>query len=279
MNILKNLVYGSWWVGCCASALVMLSSCELGSDTVSFPLYVFVLGATLIVYNLNMLSGMKELRTSGTLSPRHLWCIGNEETLKADLGAGVLLAVPAFFMLHSSAWLLLMPLVGIAVLYVLPVLKGVKLREVGVWKIFLIATVWAAVTVVLPATQMEMRPETSEVIWLFSERWLFIFAITVPFDMRDLATDAKKGVMTLPSLLGWKQALALSLVALSVFAALASARLGVDDIWAYLPGILTATGLVIASRPDRSELFFSFWLEGTMMVLAVGAAISALVLA
>lgn len=274
MRFLHHFVYGSWWVGLCAAALTTLSWKELGGTGIDLPLKLFVLGATVIVYNLNMLSGLKELRTSGTASPRHHWCLAHGEAMKAHLGAGVLLAVPAFALLHMAAWLLLIPCALAALLYVLPVVRGIKLREFGVWKIFLIATVWALVTVGLPASQSEVFPSWDELAWLLAERWLFIFAITIPFDVRDLATDAQKGVRTLPSVLGRKQALMLSAMAMLAFASLLCWRSGTDGLMPALPGILTALGLIIASRPHRKDMYYSFWLEGTMMLLALGGLLS-----
>jgi 4-hydroxybenzoate polyprenyltransferase len=268
--MLKNIVYGSWWVALCAAALTLLSWKDAGGEGIIISLPVFVLGATLMVYNLNMLSGLDALRSSGTASPRHLWCMGNEEWMKAYLGAGAVLALPSFFMLHPAAWWLLAPAVLAAMLYVFPVMRGMRLREVGIWKIFLIATVWAVVTVGLPVTQLDNLPDWKDFTWLLAERWLFIFAITVPFDVRDLSTDAAKGVSTLPSMLGWRSALLVSGMAMAMFVLLAMCRLGIDAFMGLVPAVVAAFALIGFTRPGRTEMYYSFWLEGTMLVLAFG---------
>jgi len=268
--MLNNVVYGNWWVGCCAAALTVLSWKDVGGEGGIIALPVFVLGATVMVYNLNMLTGLKELRSSDTTSPRHLWCMAHEELMKAHLGAGTVLALLSFFMLRAEAWWLLLPAVMTAMLYVFPLMLGTKLREVGVWKIFLIATVWAVVTVGLPITQLDNPPQWKDAAWLLAERWLFIFAITVPFDVRDLSTDASKGVRTLPSVLGWQRALLFSGMAMGVFVLLAMRRLGIDGFMGFVPAVLAAFALIGFTRPGRSESYYSFWLEGTMLLLAVG---------
>lgn len=239
-------------------------------EGVLIALPVFVLGATLMVYNLNMLSGLDALRSSGTISPRHFWCMDNEEWMKANLGAGAVLALPSFFMLRPAAWWLLAPAVLAALLYVFPVMRGIRLREIGIWKIFLIATVWVVVTVGLPITQLEIRPQWMEIIWLLAERWLFIFAITVPFDVRDLSTDASKGVRTVPSVLGWQRALLVSMMAMGMYTLLAWQRMGFEAFIGLLPAVLSAFVLIAFTRPARKEMYYSFWLEGTMLMLAVG---------
>jgi 4-hydroxybenzoate polyprenyltransferase len=268
--MLKNVVYGSWWVAFSAAALTLLSWKDAGGDGGIIALPVFGLGATLMVYNLNMLSGLNALRSSGTTSPRHLWCMDNEEWMKAYLGAGAVLALPSFFMLRPTAWWLLVPAVLAALLYVFPVMRGIRLREIGIWKIFLIATVWALVTVGLPITQLEIRPQWQEITWLLAERWLFIFAITMPFDVRDLSTDASKGVRTVPSVLGWRRALLVSMIAMGMYTLLAWQRLGFEALIGLLPAVLLAFLLIVFTRPARREMYYSFWLEGTMLLLAMG---------
>lgn len=268
---MKHFVYGSWWVSIGAAALTWLSWSEMGGTGIPLVMVCFVLGATLIIYNLNMLSGLKDLRKRGTASVRHIWCLDHEEAMKAYLGAGILLAGVAFFLLRPTAWLLMTPAAVAALLYVFPVVRGIKLREFGLYKIFLIATVWAVVTVGLPATQSDTFPPIHEVMWLFAERWLFIFAITVPFDVRDLTTDAQKGVRTLPSVFGWKKSLTAAVAALLGFTMLAFMRMGVMEMIGYAPAILMALGLILATRPHRNDMYYSFWMEGTMVVLAVGS--------
>lgn len=272
VDAFRHFVYGSWWVASGAAALTLLSWFDLGCTTALWPMLIFVLGATVIVYNLNMLSGLRELRRSATSSLRHRWCIANEEAMKAHLGAGALLAVPSFFLLDRSIWLVLVPTAVAALLYVLPVIKGIKLREFGLWKIFIIATVWTVVTVGLPAVQMRQGTEWPTIVLMMAGRWLFIFAITVPFDIRDLAPDADKQVRTLPSVLGWRHARLVAVAALLAHMTLVLVRLTPAEAVGEMFGALVALLLILASRPGRSDMFFSFWLEGTMMLLA-GAAL------
>jgi 4-hydroxybenzoate polyprenyltransferase len=235
-----------------------------------------VLGATVVIYNMNMLSGLEDLRTSGTGSVRHRWVMANEDALMVYLGVGSLLSL-AFFLLHVSSWWLLVPAALVALFYVLPLSGGKRLREVGLWKIFLIGGVWGVVTVGLPAMQLKVVPSMAELLLLLSERALFVIAITIPFDVRDLSTDAHKGVRTLPSVLGWKRALALAVGLLALSTWLAAGRLGMEVMLGYMPGTLAALGLIICTRPSRPDMYYSFWLDGTLVLLPLGTAILLLV--
>jgi 4-hydroxybenzoate polyprenyltransferase len=231
-----------------------------------------------------MLSGLTELRQRGTHSERHHWCMQNEQLMTTTLGIGITLAVGSVWFLNRAIWLFMVPLSMIAAAYVLPLLRTrndrTRLREVGLWKIFLIAVVWSGITVILPAVHLRGLDQFSDVTsWqLAVERGIFILAITLPFDIRDLVNDAKKGVRTIPSVIGWKPAVWLSEVLMVVFLALVSLRLGIGNplFIAYaLSGLMTMTLLAVAT-PHRHDMYCSFWVEGTMMlqfaaVLGAGA--------
>ncbi len=276
MPSFTHIVYGNWWIGLCAAMLAQLSYREMGGAGFHLPLILSVLGATVAVYNMNMLSGLKDLRTSGAWSVRHSWIMANEEALMGYLGAGSLLSL-AFFMLHVRSWTLLVPAALVALFYVLPLSGDRRLREVGLWKIFLIGAVWGMVTVGLPALQLNVLPSMAEVLLPLIERTLFVIAITIPFDVRDLCTDEDKGVRTLPSVLGWKRALVLAIVLLVLSTSLAAGRLGMEGLMGYLPGTILAFGLIIGTRPSRPDMYYSFWLDGTLALLPLGAAILLLV--
>lgn len=276
MQSITHVVYGNWWIGLCAAALAQLTNHELGGDGANWPLMMAVLGATVVIYNMNVLSGLEDLRTSGTGSVRHRWVMAHEDALMVYLGVGSLLSL-AFFLLHVSSWWLLVPAALVALFYVLPLSGGKRLREVGLWKIFLIGGVWGMVTVGLPAMQLKVVPSMAELLLLLSERALFVIAITIPFDVRDLSTDAHKGVRTLPSVLGWKRALVLAIALLAVSTWLAAGRLGMEGLIGYLPGTMLALGLIIGTRPSRPDMYYSFWLDGTLVLLPLGTAILLLV--
>jgi 4-hydroxybenzoate polyprenyltransferase len=279
--IMKHIVYGNWWIAVCAAALTQLAYHVLGGAGVSIPLLVFVFGATLVVYNLNMLSGLEALRASGTTSVRHRWCMAHERAMQVYMGLGAAMAMGSFFMLSMRTWWLLAPAAVVAVLYVLPVVGGAKLREVGLWKIFLIATVWSIVTVGLPAAQMEHWPSTLPLVSLCVERALFVFAITIPFDIRDLRTDAQKGVRTLPSVLGQGRAKAIAVLALAVFVGMAALRVSTTGQWpmlvAYAFTAAVSGVLVCYANEQRSDMYCSFWLDGMMVLLAASVWLAMLV--
>jgi len=270
----QYFVYGSWWVALCAAALGMLTWHDLSGSWWNLPMAFFILGGTLVIYNLNMLSGLAELRQRGTHSERHHWCMQNEQLMTTTLGIGITMAVGSVWFLNSAIWLFMVPLSIIAAAYVLPLLRTqndrTRLREVGLWKIFLIAVVWSGMTVILPAVHLYGLDQFSDLSsWqLAVERGIFILAITLPFDIRDLVNDAKKGVRTIPSVIGWQRTVWLSEVLMVAFLALVGFRLGMDNplFVAYAISSLLTMALLSVATPHRQDMYCSFWVEGAMML-------------
>ena len=273
-GLFRYLVYGSWWVSLCAAAMGLLTWLELTGTWWNWPLFTFIFGSTLVVYNMNMLSGLDELREIGTDSDRHHWCMDNEELMKITTLFGLVLTGFSVWFLNEVIWLLMLPLGTIALAYTIPIVRRraekIRIREIGLWKIFLIALVWAGVTVLLPAVHLYGFNQILDLIsWrLALGRFLFIFAITIPFDIRDLVSDTKKGIRTIPSVIGWKQSIVLAQVLLAAFMLLVGLRLGMEHpffIGYAISTVFTMCCVAIAT-PNRSDFYCSFWLEGTMLL-------------
>jgi 4-hydroxybenzoate polyprenyltransferase len=53
---------------------------------------------------------------------------------------------------------------------------------------------------------------------MLAERMLFVFAITIPFDIRDMESDKQAHLKTIPNLMGEKKAIQSAVFALLLFA-------------------------------------------------------------
>ena len=60
---------------------------------------------------------------------------------------------------------------------------------------------WSYVTVFLPAMELGLALDL-RLFMIFIERSLFIFAITLPFDIRDMEIEKANGVKTIPAMIG-----------------------------------------------------------------------------
>jgi 4-hydroxybenzoate polyprenyltransferase len=273
-GLFNYFVYGSWWVAICASAMGLLSWLELTAESWNTPLFVFILGSTLVIYNLNMLSGLKELRQMGTHSERHHWCMQNERLMIATLVIGLILSGISVWFLNPAIWLLMIPLAFVALAYAAPIVRRkaakIRIREIALWKIFIIAAVWSGITVILPAVHLHGLHQIHVLLsWdMAIERAIFILAITIPFDIRDLVNDAKKNVKTLPSVMGWKNSVILAEFLLLLFIGLVWNRVAHTSpifVGYLLSTVITMIGVSLAT-PKRNDMYCSFWIEGTMLL-------------
>ena len=74
------------------------------------------------------------------------------------------------------------------VLYAIPFLNTRSLRTVKGLKIFVVALVWAGVTVLIPLIEASMHYQQLLGL-LFIERFLIVVVLVLPFEIRDLPYD------------------------------------------------------------------------------------------
>ncbi|MFK7809548.1 MAG: hypothetical protein AB8F74_17220 [Saprospiraceae bacterium] len=155
--------------------------------------------------------------------------------------------------------------------YVIPFLGNQKrLRDINHVKIYLIAIVWAFVTVSLPAMQVG-KATTLPILLMFFERAIFIFLITLPFDIRDLKVDAFNGVKTIPAQLGLHKTLRLAYVSTFVFVLLVVINYYNHQYGSGQTLGLIASGIITAwfvskSSENQHDYFYSGLMDGTMIL-------------
>ena len=111
-------------------------------------------------------------------------------------------------------------------------------------------------------------------IVMLLERAFFIFAISLPFDIRDLEVDAYNQVKTLPAQLGRRRTKALALACLLAMAALAGVNYHIDvyssgTFSALLLSGLAAFALICFADKVKHDYYFSGLIDG-VMVLQLG---------
>lgn len=188
----------------------------------------------------------------------------------------VLSIFPLVFFLNTSSKILLISLAITSVAYSLPIFtihdKHFGLRNIPGVKLFLIAAVWSLSCVLLPILELESSVEASvsmnDSILLIAKRFLFIAAITVPFDIRDLFQDKTNELKTIPVILGERKALLICqglLVIYLVLLFLFTKSLDGNFIGLTLTIILSGW-LIFKSTWQKNEYYYFFFLDGTMIV-------------
>jgi len=152
--------------------------------------------------------------------------------------------------------------------------KGIirfPLRSIPVLKIFLIAYVWASMASFLPSLDANKPMFAYLNLLLFTAHFLFIFAITLPFDIRDFRADGKNNLITFPQLIGVNTA---KIIALACFAVFTVILLSLAGTWYVVVfGVITAF-LIIKSSVNRPDYYFTFYLDGTIILYFIALFLS-----
>ena len=109
---------------------------------------------------------------------------------------------------------------------------------------------------------------------MIPERFAFIFAITIPFDIRDLEVEEENEVKTIPGMIGVDQSIVWSirLLAVSLLFATANWTLQEYTTTAYLGiclSILVTIPMVLASPKAKHDYYFTGLMDGTMLIQAL----------
>ncbi|HLF63100.1 MAG TPA: UbiA family prenyltransferase [Saprospiraceae bacterium] len=271
---LSNLIlYSSLWIGACAAALVTFTYDVTGSGIGTDAYVGFIFCGTLVLYAIHRLTGLEHIKVYHDQ--------GRFEVIRKYRSFIIIYGVigllgTLYFLLHlpmNIMWWLVLPGM-ISFMYVVPLGKRKRWRDYSFIKIFLISTAWAALTGLIPFVHTGAADWKSGTL-LFFERALFIFAIAIPFDIRDLRVDDTSGLKTLPQLIGVRRAKVLALIILGISALLAFALISMQVydhrlVIPYLICCVITALLIWNSQMNLDDHYYSGLLDGTMFLMAFG---------
>ncbi|MEM9886537.1 MAG: UbiA family prenyltransferase [Bacteroidota bacterium] len=271
IKFLNLLFYSNAWIALAAACSVWQTLLFISEAPFSdnLPILVFTFTSTLFIYALHRIEGLKKVKNfQGKGRYLVISSFKSHITIYAILG-GLSSFVSFLFLNWNTQIALLLPAI-LSLGYVLPALnKKRRLRDLHFIKIFLIAIVWTWVGVLLPVLEVGF-PIDERVIWLLLERFCFIFAITLPFDIRDLEIDRHTKVKTIPALLGAKKSKLLALASLGLL--LLCCWMNVwEELYRVHHFLLFAlhaffTAIIIYfTHKDRHDYYFTGILDGTII--------------
>lgn len=166
------------------------------------------------------------------------------------------------YKLPSKTLLFFVPFAAITLLYAIPFLAGFQksLREISYLKIFVVAFVWSAITAFIPLYLQDFLVDVNAVLY-FSQRFLLVVVLTLPFEIRDVALDFDN-VKTLPQKIGIQQTKKLGF-ALLLFA-LVLEFLITDSFYSrniFLSVCFVLLIFLMRSKEKQSKFYSSFWVE------------------
>ncbi|MBK7816761.1 MAG: UbiA family prenyltransferase [Sphingobacteriaceae bacterium] len=196
---------------------------QLGMSPQWHPYLFLILFATLCEYNVHRF--ITVITNKAALnSEKHKWVKDNLVAFYALVVLSVVGFVIAAFMAKKEVLMTLAPIAALTLLYSIPVYGNKKsifrLREIPYLKIFIISFTWSATTVLLPLIQTGQAFDTQHVSLILIERFVFVLAITIPFDIRDMEADRAANTKTIPLLLGEKRSMIISYSCILIFLAI-----------------------------------------------------------
>ena len=172
-----------------------------------------------------------------------------------------LICVVLFFKLEIKTQLaLLIPLV---LTFCYAVSLGYKsLRNISGIKIYIVAFVWAFVSVLLPVIESEI--ELSVDVWIMLlQRFVFVVALILPFEIRDLSVDDQL-LSTFPQKKGVRNTKFYGILLLMLFFFLEFFKDELLEInLTVMPLIFLTTLLfLVLTKENQSKYYSSFFVEG-----------------
>jgi 4-hydroxybenzoate polyprenyltransferase len=213
LKALKFIINSNILIALAAVSLTLATQVQLGMNPQPELYLAIIFFATLLDYNFHRFVTLNSNPENMTAGKYH-WAATHLPLLKRLIavslaGLGITLLFAGF---RIFIFLGLMSI--LTFLYSIPVNrkpgKSFLMLKIPGLKSLIIAFVWAAATVFLPVLQSGNSFTTNQMLLLFAERLSFIFAITIPFDIRDMKADKLVGLRTIPVAFGEKKARTIS---------------------------------------------------------------------
>ena len=272
---LDLLLFSNIFMGLCAVAQGLLTFYLVGSKP-AYPVLGLLFTSTLGIYNFCILITRPK---HPELSPQYRvrWFFAHYRLMITLTMVAMLSLVPLFFLISLSSKILLIFLAILSFAYGLPLFaigdRKFGLRNIPGLKLFLITLVWTLSIVLLPVLEAQANHLASisfqDTTVLITKRFLFIAAVAIPFDIRDLFEDKQFGLKTIPVALGEKNAYLFCQLLLAGYLVLLFffRNKGFNtDFFALAVGIILTGWLIFRSKWEKNEYYYFFYLDGALIV-------------
>ncbi len=259
----------------CAVAQAMVTFHLIGAKP-AYPVLGLLFTATLAEYNFSILIG-KPAQPQRSPFRRVRWFFAHHRLMVTFTIVSVLLIIPLFLLISIESRLLLIFLSVLCLGYSLPLFTigehKFGLRHIPGLKPFLITLVWTLSCVLLPVLEAQgmQQPIVSmrDATLLIAKRFLFIGALTIPFDIRDLFHDKATGLKTIPVALGEKNAYLFCQILLAGYTLLLFMFRGNGfntNFWALTTTVMLTGWLIFKSKREKDEYYYFLYMDGVLIL-------------
>lgn len=261
MHIFKTTVFSNSWIALSAAASTWLAYLLYPSALEIAPI-VLLLFATFARYNIIAFT-----LPDAVTGEKFVFMKKNRKLLKILFVLAGGISCYFAWQLSMQQLLFLGHLALLTSWYIFPLPLGFTtiqpLRKLPYLKIFLIAYVWACSTYIMPLYHELSFNLTS--LLAFTERFLFLFSITIPFDIKDFSDDKRLNLKTIPNTFGIETSKWIATICLIICCSI------VFMIYPYTVSIglilsyFITCPLIWYANIHKPAIYYLGWIDGTMI--------------
>lgn len=269
------LLFSNIFMSLCAVAQALVTFHLIGSKPV-YTVIGLLFTSTLIIYNFSILLS-KPRHPDRSPYKRVRWFFAHYRLMLSITMVSTLSLIPLFFLLSTESRILLIFLSVLSFCYSLPLFslgeQKFGLRNIPGLKTFLISLVWTMSCVLLPVLEAQdlhlADVSVRDITLLVAKRFLFIFALAIPFDIRDLFSDRQAGLKTIPVAWGEKNAYLFCQILLAGYILLLFLfrNNGFSvDFFALTTTAILMGWLIFKSKWEKNEYYYFFYMDGVLVL-------------
>lgn len=258
-------VYGSFHIAFCVFSFALFSYRNFGLKP-DFYYLAFIANSTFLVYSCHKLLGITRI---GKIASLKRFRIVKEHTRHIVVYVLLSLAFEMVFLftLSLNEFLLLSLAAVVAILYIIPISPNKKrLRDFWYIKIFLIASAFSFVCCFIPLYLADINKKSAILFCIMQA--MYVFGLTMPFDIRDIEVDTLDGNVTLATYLGTRKSILLALMALLSITIYSGLFLNLIE---GLPMLITSTSTIfmvsiLIYTNKLNDFYYTFLLDGMLIL-------------
>lgn len=264
-NTIQRLILNTHlWLGICA-AVCTWGSFVLLQQTVPIQYLAFVMTGTMTIYTYHGYQTRKEARIDTKTDQTSI------DYLKFVSILGSIATALLYLTLERTTQVILLFPAAMAVLYVLPLFRGRRLKEYPFIKIIAIVLAWTVITYGIPVHQIPRWWTDWGYNLLMLDRIFFFFALAIPFDIRDIDYDNDRSIRTIPNTIGVENSQNLALFSIFLcggFMAMGFEKLELQDpVRIGILALYLLIGVMIIQLKNRPGNGYYSWLIDGFLLL------------
>ena len=270
-RLFNDFIFGNLFIALCAMGMVFSTFLMNGLPISLTPFTIFITMATYLLYNFHRFSFRINI-----YDDKKIKIFNNEIILSSIEKTFYIIAssvlIGSLFFLKQQIFLILLPLVLLTLSYIFPFIKLnnrlITIGEIPLVKTPVLALVWGISTTVIPLMEQNINLSSSFIGLQVLSRTLFVFALCIPFEIRDIIKDKSKNIRTLPVIHGIivTKIIGVLIVVLEIFMHHLMPVISSSSVIALDISSLVALLWIIQRNQINGVYFYKFLVDGTMLV-------------